>query len=88
MLDSWILIDHTLQIKTKTQQESAQSLVKLCFEIRTQGAKSHGWIVRHGLVPFILKALKFGSFHERLSSSEALFSLTLNEEAVKQTSHF
>ena len=56
--------------------------MKLCCEIKTHGARSHDSIVRHGLVPFVLKALKSGTFHERLSSSEALFSLTLNEDAV------
>jgi hypothetical protein len=57
-------------------------LIKLCGEIKAQGARCHSSIVRHGLIPCILKALKSGSFHERLSASEALFSLTLNEEAV------
>jgi hypothetical protein len=71
-----------VQIKTKAPKDAAQSLIKLCGEIRTQGALCHSIIVRHGLIPCILKALKSGSFHERLSSSEALFSLTLNEEAV------
>ena len=33
-------------------------------------------------IPFILKALKSGTFHERLSSSEAILSLTLDEDAV------
>lgn len=56
--------------------------MKLCSEIKTQGARIHSSIVRHGLIPFILKGLKSGTFHERLSASEALFSLTLDEEAV------
>ncbi len=34
-------------------------------------------------IPFILKALKSGTFHERLASSEAILSLTLNEDAVR-----
>ncbi len=57
--------------------------MKLCLEIKIQGSKCHRLIVRHGLVPFILKALKSDIFHERLSASEALFSLTLDEEAVR-----
>jgi hypothetical protein len=71
------------QIKTKTLKEAARCLMKLCLEIKIQGYKCHRLIVRHGLVPFIVKALKSDIFHERLSASEALFSLTLDEEAVR-----